>query len=49
MAMHNKVCCIGTTSAKELFGSVNPVGQTIRVNHEGTTLRRDSSDTQLFP
>ncbi|MCK6457870.1 MAG: ABC transporter permease [Phycisphaerae bacterium] len=27
-----KVCCIGMTAARELFGSVNPVGETIRVN-----------------
>ncbi|MFO0974013.1 MAG: ABC transporter permease [Phycisphaerae bacterium] len=27
-----KVCCIGQTAARELFGSVDPVGETIRVN-----------------
>jgi len=27
-----KVCCIGRTTARELFGSINPVGETIRVN-----------------
>ena len=32
ITMRSKVCCIGATTAKELFGSVNPVGQTIRVN-----------------
>ncbi|MEW6249126.1 MAG: ABC transporter permease [Planctomycetota bacterium] len=32
MATQAKVCCIGTTPARELFGGVNPVGQTVRVN-----------------
>jgi len=32
MAMNAKVCCIGSTAARELFGAVPPVGQTIRVN-----------------
>src|SRR6185436_8755067 len=27
-----KVCCIGQTPARELFGSIEPVGETIRVN-----------------
>jgi len=27
-----KVCCLGQTAARELFGSINPVGETIRVN-----------------
>jgi len=61
MAMHAKVCCIGTTSAKELFGSVNPVGQTIRVNRVAFDVigvleskgvgsdGRDFDDILLFP
>ncbi len=28
----NKVCCIGTTAARELFGAVSPVGQVVRIN-----------------
>lgn len=32
MALRAKVCCLGLTSATDLFGSVDPVGQTIRVN-----------------
>jgi len=32
MRMLNKVCCIGTTAAKELFGAVSPVGQVVRIN-----------------
>jgi putative ABC transport system permease protein len=32
IAIRSKVCCIGATTAEELFGSVNPIGQTIRVN-----------------
>jgi putative ABC transport system permease protein len=59
--MQNKVCCIGTTAAKELFGGVNPVGQTIRVNRaafeiigllesKGTSSDgRDNDDVILFP
>jgi putative ABC transport system permease protein len=61
MQMNNKVCVIGTTAARELFGSVNPVGQTIRVNRaafeiggllesKGTSSDgRDNDDTILFP
>ncbi len=61
MAMNAKVCCIGTTSAKELFGSVNPVGQTIRVNRVAFDVigvldskgvgsdGRDFDDILLFP
>jgi len=32
MRMLAKVCCIGTTVSKELFGAMNPVGQTVRIN-----------------
>ncbi|MBI1827758.1 MAG: ABC transporter permease [Planctomycetes bacterium] len=32
MRLLNKVCCMGVTTAKELFGSMNPVGQTVRIN-----------------
>jgi putative ABC transport system permease protein len=32
MRMLNKVCCIGATAARELFGAVSPVGQTVRIN-----------------
>lgn len=61
MHMNNKVCVIGTTAARELFGGVNPVGQTIRVNRaafeiigllesKGTSSDgRDNDDTILFP
>ena len=31
-ATQAKVCCIGQTTARELFGTVDPVGQTIRAN-----------------
>ena len=27
-----KVCCVGATVARELFGGMNPVGQTVRIN-----------------
>lgn len=32
LRMLNKVCCIGATVSRELFGAVNPVGQTVRIN-----------------
>ncbi|MBI4719116.1 MAG: ABC transporter permease [Planctomycetes bacterium] len=32
MRMLNKVCCMGTTVSRELFGAMNPVGQTVRIN-----------------
>ncbi len=56
-----KVCCIGTTAARELFGAVNPLDQTIRVNRvafdivgvlepKGTSSDgRDYDDVILFP
>jgi len=55
------VCCIGLTSAKDLFGSVNPIGQTIRVNRVAFEVLgvleskgvgsdgRDFDDILLFP
>jgi putative ABC transport system permease protein len=56
-----RVCCIGQTAARELFGGVNPVGQTIRVSRisfeitgvlapKGTdTNGRDNDDLIVFP
>ncbi|MCH8805897.1 MAG: ABC transporter permease [Planctomycetes bacterium] len=61
MNMRARVACIGQTAAKELFGAVNPVGQTIRVNRItfeiiGVLTRkgmggmgRDNDDVILFP
>ncbi len=61
MAMHAKVCCIGQTAANELFGAMNPVGQTIRVNRAAFEViglleakgvgsdGRDFDDIILFP
>lgn len=61
MNQRHKVCCIGTTAARELFGAVNPVGETIRVNRvafeiigllesKGTgTDGRDYDDVIMFP
>ncbi len=61
MEMRNKVCCIGETAARELFGALNPVGQTVRVNRtafevigllapKGTgTDGRDYDDIIVFP
>jgi len=61
MLTYAKTCCIGTTAAKELFGGLNPVGQTIRVNRvafevvgllesKGTgSDGRDYDDIILFP
>jgi putative ABC transport system permease protein len=61
MSMRAKVCCIGVTSAKELFGAVNPVGQTVRVNRVAFEViglleskgvgsdGRDFDDIILFP
>ncbi len=56
-----KVCCIGQTAARELFGGMNPVGQTIRVNRVAFEIiglleakgigsdGRDYDDVILFP
>jgi putative ABC transport system permease protein len=61
MVMYAKVCCIGATAARELFGAVNPVGQTVRANRvafeiigvltpKGTSSDgRDYDDVILFP
>lgn len=61
MAMHAKVACIGTTAARELFGSVDPVGRTIRTNRVAFEVigvleskgvgsdGRDFDDVILFP
>ncbi len=55
-----KVAVIGTTAARELFGAVNPVGETIRVNRaafeiigllesKGVVEGRDYDDAIIFP
>jgi hypothetical protein len=61
MLMRSKVCCLGATAARELFGGMNPVGQTIRVNRvafevigvlapKGVSSEgRDNDDVILFP
>ncbi len=61
MELYTKVCCLGTTAARELFGAVNPVGQTIRVNRVAFEVigvleskgvgsdGRDFDDVILFP
>jgi len=61
MTMMQRVCCIGQTAARELFGAVFPVGQTIRVNRitfeiigvleaKGTVGDgRDNDDVIVFP
>jgi putative ABC transport system permease protein len=54
------VCCIGLTAARELFGSVNPVGEEITVKNarfrivgllsfKGRSGMRDEDDIILFP
>ncbi|MFN0135351.1 MAG: ABC transporter permease [Phycisphaerae bacterium] len=59
--MRAKVCVIGQTTARELFGAVNPVGETVRVNRvafevvgllesKGTSSDgRDNDDVLIFP
>jgi putative ABC transport system permease protein len=32
MRMLGKVCCMGITASRELFGAMSPVGQTVRIN-----------------
>jgi putative ABC transport system permease protein len=61
MQMRAKVCCIGLSSAKELFGAVNPLGQELRVNRVAFEVigvleskgvgsdGRDFDDVILFP
>ncbi len=56
-----KTCVIGETAARELFGSINPVGETIRINRvpfeivgllypKGTSAEgRDYDDVIYFP
>ena len=55
-----KVAVIGTTAARELFGAVNPIGETIRVNRaafeiigllesKGVVEGRDYDDAIIFP
>jgi len=54
------VCCIGQTAARELFGSINPVGEEITVKNsrfqivgllsfKGQGDHRDNDDIILFP
>jgi putative ABC transport system permease protein len=54
------VCCIGLTSARELFGSVNPIGEEITVKNarfkvvgllsfKGRNGMRDEDDMIIFP
>ena len=58
--MRNKVVLLGTTVVRELFGSANPIGETIRINlinfkvigilpQKGATGFRDQDDTVLVP
>ncbi len=61
MELRRAVCVIGATAAEELFGSVDPIGQTIRVKkapfqiigvleRKGTSsFGRDEDDVILFP
>jgi len=61
MRMLNKVCCIGATVARELFGTMNPVGQQVRINRVSFDViglleykgvgsdGRDNDDTVLVP
>jgi putative ABC transport system permease protein len=61
MLMRSKVCCLGVTAARELFGGMNPVGQTVRVNRVAFEVigvltpkgissdGRDNDDLIVFP
>lgn len=61
MDMRAKVCVVGQTAARELFGAMNPVGETLRVNRvafevigllepKGTSSDgRDNDDVIVFP
>jgi len=61
MRMLNKVCVMGATTAKELFGAVNPVGEIVRINRVAFEVvgllepkgvgsdGRDNDDTVLIP
>lgn len=61
MEMLMRVCCIGQTAARELFGGMSPIGQTLRVNRisfeviglltpKGTGSNgRDNDDIIVFP
>ncbi len=61
VSLMQRVCCIGQTAARELFGGVFPIGQTIRVNRitfeiigvleaKGTVGDgRDNDDIIIFP
>ncbi len=61
MRMLAKVCCIGATVSRELFGTMNPVGQTVRINRVALEVvgllepkgvgsdGRDNDDTVLVP
>lgn len=57
----SKVCVIGATVAKELFGSIDPIGQLIRINRipfevigvlaakGGSAMGQDQDDTVIVP
>jgi len=58
--MRKKVALLGTTVIKELFGNVNPIGETIKINlinfkiigilpTKGTTGPQDQDDTVIIP
>ena len=61
MRMLHKVCCIGATASRELFGAVSPVGQVVRINRVAFEVigllepkgvgsdGRDNDDTILIP